>query len=317
MLADMLGRRLLLGAVTLFFTLTLVFVIIRMVPSDPATVLMMGEATPEQLDRLRELWGLDKSIVEQFFIYLANLVQGNAGDSYQFQRVAGMPGVPVFDLVMNRLPATGYLALVAIIFSMLIALPLGILAALFPDSILDKLVLILASVLASVPAFFSGMLLMLFFSLTLRILPTGGYDSPQSVILPALALSFSFSAVLLRVTRTEMARIMRSEFIQSARAKGLRSWRIVLVHALKNAMIPLLTIIGLRFGDLLAGSVVVETLFRWPGIGGLMIDSIIARDYPVVQLVIPLAALAFIIVNITVDVLFGALDPRLRTGGRS
>ncbi|SEQ10677.1 peptide/nickel transport system permease protein/oligopeptide transport system permease protein [Devosia sp. YR412] len=311
---QLLARRVLLGLCTIFATLALVFVIIRLVPSDPASMLLLADATPEQLAALRKLWGLDQPIPTQFFIYVSNLLQGNAGDSYQYQRVAGLPGTPAFGLVMSRLPATAWLAVVALSFSILIAVPLGVLAALWKDSILDKAVLLVASVLSSIPAFFSGILLIVFFALNLRILPTGGSELPQSVILPGLALSLTFAAVLLRVTRTEMGRVMASEYVVTARAKGLRRGTVVWVHAFKNAVIPLITVIGLRLGDLLAGAVVVETLFRWPGIGRLMIDSIVARDYPVVQVVIPLAAFVFVAVNIAVDLVYGAVDPRAREG---
>jgi peptide/nickel transport system permease protein len=307
--------RLMLGLCTVFATLLLVFVIIRLVPSDPAAMLLLADATPEQLASLRELWGLDRPIPTQFFIYVGNLLQGNAGDSFQYQRVAGLPGTPAFELVMARVDATALLAIVALGFSILIAVPAGVVAALHKDSMVDRIVLLCASVLSSIPSFFSGILLILLFSLTLGWLPTGGNETPLSVVLPGLALSLTFAAVLCRVTRTEMGRVLDSEYVVTARAKGLRRRRVVWVHAFRNAVIPLITVIGLRFGDLLAGAVVVETLFRWPGIGRLMIDSIVARDYPVVQVVIPLAALVFVIVNISVDLIYGLIDPRARQGG--
>ena len=300
----------------MFFTVLLVFVIIRLIPSDPAAMLLLADATPEQIAKLRALWGLDQSIPYQFLTYVTNLVQGNAGDSYQYQRIAGLPGTPAFGLVLERLPATGWLALVAITISMTIAIPLGIATALKPDGMFDTIVLAITSFLTAIPSFFMGMLLILFFSLKLRLLPTGGNDTGASVLLPAITLALHFSAVLLRVTRTEMGRVLQSEYILTARAKGLRSYTVVFIHAFKNVLIPLITIIGLRLGDLLSGAVVVESLFRWPGVGNLMIDSIIARDYPVVQVVIPMAAVIFVAINVTVDLLYGLADPRVRAGGK-
>lgn len=308
----MLVNRTLLGGLTLVVSLVLVFVIVRVIPSDPAAVLLRDDATPEQIDQVRRLWGLDRPIPEQFAVYVGNLLRGNAGESYQFQRDAGVAGTSAFALVIDRIPATVQLALSALVLAIAIGVPLGAYTALKPDSWLDHATLGITILLTSLPSFWTGMLLILLFGLVLGVLPTGGTGTPLHVVLPAVTLALPFAAVLARLARTEMARVLRTEYIVTARAKGLPGQRVLWRHALRNALIPLVTVIGLRLGHLLNGAVVVETLFRWPGVGRLMIDAIGARDYPVVQVIVPLTAALFVLVNILVDMVYGIVDPRVR-----
>lgn len=311
----MLVKRALLGMLTLVVALVLVFVIVRLIPSDPAAVLLRDDATPEQIQQVRQLWGLDRPIPEQFVVYVGNLLRGNAGESYQFQRDAGVPGTPAFGLVLDRVPATLELALAALFLAILVGVPLGAYTALKPDSWLDHATLFVTIMLTSLPSFWIGMLLIMLFGLALGLLPTGGSGTPQHVILPAVTLALPFAAVLSRLARTEMGRVLRAEYIVTARAKGLQGQTVLWKHALRNACIPLVTVIGLRLSHLLNGAVIVETLFRWPGVGRLMIDAIGARDYPVVQVIVPLSAVLFVLVNILVDVLYGVVDPRVRATG--
>jgi ABC-type dipeptide/oligopeptide/nickel transport system permease component len=290
--------------------------LVRILPSDPAALLVPGDAPPQDVDYVRHLWGLDRSIPEQFVTYVINLLSGNAGNSYQYSIIsAGQPGTPAFGLVMNRLPNTLQLALVTLIFSVLIAIPLGVITALNADSWLDHTIFSASMALTALPSFFIGILLIYLFALYLKLLPTGGIGKPENLVLPALVLSFHFIVTLTRLTRTEMGRVLKSEYITTAHAKGLARSTVFWKHALRNTMIPLVTVIGLRLGSLFNGAVVVETMFRWPGIGKMMVDAIGARDYPVIQVIVPLSAVVFVVINILVDLIYGMVDPRVRVGG--
>jgi len=304
--------RVIQGVFTFLVTMLLVFGMLRVIPSDPAAVLLRDDATPEQIAHVRQLWGLDQPIQVQFVVYLGNLLRGDAGDSFQYQYTAGTAGTPAFGLVISRLPATVQLAVVALLISIVVSIPLGIITALKRDTLLDHLVTGAVLMFGSLPNFWIGMQLILFFGLSLHLLPTNGFGTPQHVILPAVTLAVPFSVVLIRMTRTEMGRALQADYVRTANSKGL-PLRVVLVrHALRNVLIPLVTIIGLRLGTLLNGAVVVETLFGWPGLGRLMIESISARDYPVIQVIVPLAALLFVATNLLVDLMYGWVDPRVK-----
>jgi ABC-type dipeptide/oligopeptide/nickel transport system permease component len=307
-------RRLLLGLLTLVLTLWLVFMMVRLIPGNPAAVLLSDDATTEQIDYVTQLWGLDDPIPVQFGVYINNLLHGNAGDSYQYQTTAGSAGQDAMSLVLARLPLTVELAVTSIVLSILVSIPLGLISALLRDTWLDHVTMTTTLLVGSIPNFWIGMQLILLFGVTLGLLPTGGSGTPKHVILPAITLALPFIAVLTRLTRTEVARVMRAEFITTARAKGLDSQTVVVRHALRNAMIPIATILGLRLGGLLNGAVVVEVLFGWPGLGRLLIDAINARDYPIIQVVVPLAAVMYVAINIVVDILYGILDPRVMMG---
>ncbi|CAG0954557.1 Glutathione transport system permease protein GsiC [Anaerolineae bacterium] len=308
--------RFLKGLLTLVAVLVLVFLLIRVVPSDPAAMLVPEDAPPEMVEYVRHLWGLDRPIHEQFATYVINMLSGNAGDSYQYSSLSrGSSGTPAFGLVMSRLPNTLLLALITLALSVSIAVPLGVITALNADSWLDHTVFSISMMLTSLPNFFVGIMLIYIFALWLGILPTGGIGKPENLVLPAVVLSLHFTVTLTRLTRTEMGRVLRSDYITTANAKGLSKRIVFWKHALKNVMIPLVTVIGLRLGGLFNGAVVVETMFRWPGIGKMMVDAIAARDYPIVQVIVPLSAIVFVGINILVDLIYGLVDPRVRAGG--
>lgn len=309
-------RRVLKGLVTLVAAVVLVFVMVRIIPSDPAAALVPRDAPPELAARVRQLWGLDRPMPEQFVTYIANLLRGDAGESYQFSSIAaGQAGVPAFGLVLSRVPNTLLLALVTIVLSISIALPLGVLTAVKADSWLDRAIFALSMALTSIPGFFIGILLIFIFSLWLGLLPTGGVGTPLHVVLPAITLSLHFTVLLTRLTRTEMGHALKSDYVRTAYAKGLTGQTVFWRHALKNVLIPLVTVIGLRLGGLLNGAVIVETLFRWPGVGSLMIAAVATRDYPIIQIIVPLGAFFFVVINILLDVIYAVIDPRLRVGG--
>lgn len=307
----MILTRLLRGLITLAIVTVLVFVLLRSVPGDMAAMLAGGDATEEQVEELREMWGLNKSLGEQFIIYIRNLLKGDTGWSYQYLE-NGKPLYTAMDLVLMRLPNTFLLAIAALVIALVVSIPIGVISAVKPGGFIDNLGMTLTFTVQSIPIFFIGMLLIMIFSLWTGVLPTGGSGSFAHLILPAVTLSAHTTTQLLRVTRTEVGRVMDSDFIRTSRAKGLSTRSVIFKHGLRNAMIPLVTVIGLRFGALLHGAVICETLFRWPGIGNLLITSLNNRDYAVVQILVPYTAFIFIVLNIIVDILYGILDPRIR-----
>lgn len=307
----MILTRLLRGLITLAIVTVLVFILLRSVPGDMAAMLAGGDATEEQIEELREMWGLNKGLGEQFFIYIRNLLKGDTGWSYQYLE-NGKPLYTAMELVLMRLPYTFLLAIAALMIALIVAIPMGVFSAIKPGGIIDNIGMTMTFTVQSIPIFFIGMLLIMIFSLGMGLLPTGGSGSFANLILPALTLSAHTTTQLLRVTRTEVGRVMDSDFIRTSRAKGLSTRSVIFKHGLRNAMIPLVTVIGLRFGALLHGAVICETLFRWPGIGNLLITSLNNRDYAVVQILVPYTAFIFIVLNIIVDILYGILDPRIR-----
>lgn len=307
---NMLITRLLRGLLTVFLASLLVFVMLRIIPGDAATILAGPEATPDEIEALREAWGLNEPILTQFVIYLRKLITGDAGMSYAY-RTGTMLLMPASDLVWSRIPNTLILAFTALIITVIGAVPIGVYTAKRPGGWLDNIVSSTGFILKALPLFFVGIVLMMVFGLKLKWLPTGGTGSWKNLILPAVTLSAHEIVTLTRLTRTEVGRVLRSDHIRTARAKGLKSSVILYKHALRNVSIPLVTSIGLRLGKLINGAVVVETLFRWPGIGSLMVTSLNGRDYPVIQVLIPYAAFVFVVVNLIVDMLYGVLDPRV------
>lgn len=310
----MILRRLIRGVVTVMLVTILIFVLLRVVPGDPASLLAGDDATQETIDEIRTAWGLDKPIIEQFFIYVGNLLSGDAGMSYQYRTNFSHELVwKVTDLVRTRLPYTMMLAGAALLINIVVALPLGVLTAMKKGSMLDNTVMGVGSVILAFPNFFIGLIFILLFAITFKILPAGGSGTLAHLVLPALTLSMHYNVQLTRLTRTEIGQDLTSDYIRMCRAKGLSQYRVLFVHGLRNAAIPVITMLGLRFGTMMGGSVVVESLFRWPGIGSLLIDAVNTRDYPTVQYLVPYVAVVFIIVNIVVDILYGILDPRIRT----
>ena len=273
--------------------------------------MLAGEgASEEDIAEIEKLWGLDKSYIEQFFDYVKSLLSGNAGMSFQYTN-NGKPIYTVTELVFARMPNTILLAIASIIISVVFGAILGTLSALKPGSWFDTIITALGFVINSFPVFFIGIVLVSIFALSLHWLPSGGSGNFASLLLPAMTLSMHFCITMTRMTRAEILRVMSSGFIRAVRAKGISETMVLFVHALRNAAIPLVTLIGLRIGNLLGGSVVVEGLFRWPGIGQLLITSVQVRDYATVQFLVPYVAFVFVVMNLIVDILYGVLDPRV------
>ncbi len=301
----------LLGLLPVLLGVTvLVFVMMRIAPGDPL-IAMLGEdsrgISREALDELREQYGLNTDPVRQYLTFMSGVIKGDLGKSVRTKQ-------PVVREIGSRLPATLLLATTGLAISLSIGLTLGVLAAVYRRTIVDYLAIVLALAGVSIPVFWSGLLLMLFFALQLGWLPASGFGTWRHLLLPATAIGFASSAIIARVTRSSMIEVLRSDYVRTARAKGLDERRINLRHALRNAMLPIVTVIGLQFGGLLGGSVLTETVFAWPGIGRLVVDSIRAQDGPLVQGTVLFIAVVFIVMNLLVDVSYALLNPRIRYG---
>ena len=288
-----------------FGVVTLVFVALRM-SGDPAATMLPGDASVEELRDLRHALGLDQPLLVQYVRFLGSAVTGDFGTSLRHQE-------PAMALVLERLPATLELAFAALILSVVVGVPLGIIAALRRGKLADIAAMAFAVVGQATPYFWMGIMLILVFAVELRWVPTSGRGGFERLILPAVTLGTHFMAVLARLTRTSMLEVLGQNYVVTARAKGLTERAVVLVHALKNAAVPVVTLIGLQFGTLLGGAVVTETIFAWPGVGRLAVQSIFVRDYPVVQAGVFVLALSFVAINLLVDLLYGWLDPRTRS----
>lgn len=285
--------------------ITVLFFAVRLTPGEPVELLLPEEASPEQIAQVREAWGLDDPLPVQFLAYAKNVVQGDLGVSRIYDR-------PVLDVVTERLPATLKLAGAALALALVIAIPLGVFTSLRPGSPFDVTVSSLSLAIQSVPSFFLGVQLILLVSVRLELLPSSGSGGLKYIILPAVTLSADSLALMIRIIRTEMIRVMKQDYIRVAYAKGLDRKRVIIRHAFRNAANPLVTLTGLRLGALLSGAVITETIFAWPGVGRLVIQSVLGRDYALIQGVVLIAAVVFVTVNIVVDVIYGLLDPRVR-----
>jgi peptide/nickel transport system permease protein len=298
--------------VTLF-----VFFLGRMIPGDPVMQLIPPEEarnlTPEQLDGMRRSFGLDRPILVQYFSWIGDLARGDLGRSIRNRQ-------HVTFMVAERLPVTGQLALMSMMISITLGVPLGVLAALRPRSSLDSVTSVVALIGVSMPNIFLASALIFVFAYTLQIMPSGGFirfsDAPleslKYALLPAITLGTGLMGSVMRITRTSMIEVLGLDYVATARAKGLAPARVLFAHALKNAFIPVLTVIGLQVGGILGGSFIVEQIFAIPGIGRLAVNAIFARDYPVVQGVVLFIAIVYLVVNLLVDLIYAALDPRIR-----
>jgi ABC-type dipeptide/oligopeptide/nickel transport system permease component len=305
---EMLGytiRRVLLAVFVLWGVVTVVFIIVRLVPADPALLIAGMDATPEQLAELRKRMGLDQPLIVQYFAYLAGAVTGDFGNSYT-------QGVPVMTLVGQALPNTALLAVLACMLAVVVSFPLGLLAALRVNRPTDRIVTTASLLTQSLPGFWVGVVLMLVFSQMLKLLPSTGFSSPAALVLPVVTVALPFIAILTRMTRSGLLEVVGEGYITTARAKGLSERIVIFVHATRNALIPVITVVGLEFGTLLGGAVITETVFSFPGIGKLLVGSILTRDYALVQACVMLIAAAFVVVNLVVDLVYGYLDPRVR-----
>lgn len=296
-------RRLLHMAITLFVVSLVVFFMVRL-RGDPISVMAPPTFSEEQVARLREAWGFDKPLLEQYVLFITKAITGDFGQSIQARR-------PAMELVFERLGNTYLLASAAAILGVVIALPLGILSAVKRNSLIDLISSAFASLGNAMPNFWLGLMLIIIFSVNLRILPAFGALEPAAIIMPAVTLAVGTAARLSRITRSSMLEVLNQDYIRTAYSKGLSDRRVLYQHALRNALIPIITVFGLQLGWLLGGSVIVESVFSWPGLGRLMIESINVRDITVVQAGLLWFALSFLIINFVIDLLYVYLDPRI------
>ncbi|HVB59857.1 MAG TPA: ABC transporter permease [Ktedonobacteraceae bacterium] len=312
MLRYMLRRILFMIPVALLVSF-LTFMMIHLIPGDPARILLGEYATPQTVAALDQQLGLNKPLPIQFGLWLWQAAHGNLGQSIQLDQ-------PVSQAILQRLPVTAELGICALIYSLLLAVPLGIYSATHRNSVGEWLANVFSLFSTAIPNFVLGLALIFFFAVDLRVFPPGGYvplnqdtlANLQDLILPMVALGTGAVAVNMRQIRASMIEALGQDYVQTARAKGVSERRVAYVHALKNAMLPVLTIVGLQVGSILAGAFIIETIFLWPGIGQLTIMSILSKDYPVVQGVVLLSAFSYMAANLLIDLLYAAIDPRIR-----
>lgn len=300
-------RRLWHAALTLFGVSVLVFVVLRVIPGDPAKMLLPEGAPQSAVDELNRHLGLHRPLAVQYLLFLQSVFQGDFGQSFQYR-------APAARVVLERVPATVDLTVAAMLLITSIGVPIGLVAAVRRRTPYDYGGMIFAVLGQSLPNFWLGIMLVLLFGVTIRWLPTSGFESWRHLILPSITLAAYPTAFVARLTRSGMLEVLGQDYIRTARSKGLPEAKTVLRHALKNAIIPVLTVIGLQIGILLSGAVITESVFAWPGIGKLIVDAIFSRDFPVVQTVLILSAAIFVLVNLVVDLMYTLVDPRIRFG---
>jgi len=311
-------RRLAQAVPTVILTTVLIFLILHLVPGDPAAVLAGSDAPPDVVEALRREMGLDRSLPVQYLLWLSRVLRGDLGVSY-------VSKFPVWTLILRRLPATLELTVAGLAVGVILGMPAGILAAIRRGRLLDFLVTSSSALFLSVPNFWIGITFILAFALALNWLPPSGrvplVENPLTaikfLILPALTLGMHIAAIFARFSRTALLEVLNEPFIRTARAKGLREWVVIVRHAFRNALLPVLTILGLQAGYLLGGAVVVESVFAWPGLGRMIVESIGNRDYTAVQGVLLVFVGMFVLVNLLTDLAYGWADPRIRVGRRT
>jgi peptide/nickel transport system permease protein len=300
-----LARRLVLTIPVLLGVATLVFSLIHLIPGDPAQAMLGEAASPEDIADLRQRLGLDRPLVEQYGSFLQGVLKGDLGTSLRTSQ-------PVTTMIAERMPATFELAAAAMLFAIAVAIPLGMAAAVRRGTGVDHGAMTLALLGISIPNFWLGPLLAIVFAVELGWLPVSGRGTLAHLVLPAISLGAALAAILARMTRATLLEELREQYVQAARARGASRFRAVARHAFRNSLIPVVTLIGLQFGAVLTGAVITETIFAWPGIGRLLIQSIGFRDYPLVQGCILLIAVTYVGVNLLTDLFYGVLDPRIR-----
>lgn len=300
------ARRLIHTVFVAIAALTVMFFLVRL-SGDPAQMMAGADATAAEVEQIRERLGFNRPVYMQLITYYGDAVRGDLGTSLRYNS----PAVP---LVVERLPATIELTVTALVISILVAVPAGVISAVRRNSMLDRIVMVGALLGQTVPVFWLGIVLIVIFSVQLGWLPTGGRGGWQHLILPAFTLATFNMARIARLVRSEMLEVINQDYIRSARSKGLREFTVVTNHALRNAAIPAITIIGLQMGHLLGGAVVTETVFSWPGLGRLMVQSIHFRDFPTIQVAVLFLAITVAIINLLVDLSYAWLDPRIRYG---
>ncbi|HEX7022091.1 MAG TPA: ABC transporter permease [Trueperaceae bacterium] len=293
--------------VTVAFVAITIFLMVRLLPGDPARVIAGVLASEQDVARIRVQLGLDQPLWTQAGIFLGNLIHGDLGTSAR-------TSTPVVTEISARLAATTQLALVSTLLAIMIGVPLGALAAARAGGITDLIVSTLVLFGISMPVYWLGLMLIILFSIRLQWLPAAGADGPLAIVLPAVTLAFFSVAFIARITRSSMLEVLRQDYVRTATAKGVRRRVVLWRHALRNALAPVITVIGLQFGELLGGAILTETVFGWPGLGRLLVDSIFSRDYPMVQGLVIVFALMFALVNLVVDLLYERIDPRVSYG---
>lgn len=292
-------------AIFMVLGITIIVFIITNVLGDPAILLLDSEATEEQHQMLRRSLGLDRPLYTQYFVFLKKLAKGDFGMSIQFQE-------PALKLVLQHVPATVELTLASLLFGVVIAIPVGVISAVRPYSLIDRVSRLIALIGQATPGYWLGIMAILFFGVKLRWLPISGRGDLSQLILPAVTLGLFSLAAFMRLTRSAMLDVMDKDYIRTARIKGLPERKVVLKHAFKNALIPVVTIVSVFMGRLLGGAVVTETIFAWPGLGRLSVQAIQSSDFPVVQAAVFVMAFLFITINLTVDILYCWIDPRIK-----
>lgn len=299
--------------VVMFVVVTIVFIIVRVAPGDPAAVMLGPDATAQDVASLRERLGLDRPLLLQYVLFLVQLAQGDLGESIFLNR-------PVLQAIAERAEPTFFLTIFSIFIASTIALPIGIYSAYRRGSVFDQSMTTVAMLAASVPSFWLGLLLIQFFAVRLGFFPVSGYGGPGASLvtrlshlaLPALALGITSSALILRFTRASMLDVLSDDYVRTARSKGMSEFRVVLKHAFKNALIPILTVLGLTAALLVSGAVVTETVFGLPGVGSLVVTAVLRRDYPVIQGALLIIAALYVLINFLIDMLYIVVDPRVR-----
>jgi len=297
-------RRFLRGLITLWLVVTIVFFGLR-ISGDPVTLMLGFEATPEAIDSMQEKLGLNDSIPVQYLRYMQLVARGDFGNSLREPR-------PVTEVVLDRVPATLELAFASLVLAVVIGIPIGIFAALRRNSLVDRGLMAFAFLGQSAPNFFVGILLILCFSLWLQVLPSAGRGTWQHLIMPAVTLSTYGMASMARLTRSSILEVLGADYVRTARAKGLRDSSVLLGHVLRNAALPVITILGLQVGLAISGAVITETVFAWPGMGRLAANAVFRRDYPVIQFTVLLIATSVVLINFLIDIIYGLVDPRIR-----
>jgi len=298
-------RRVVLAIPVVLGVATLVFLLMHLIPGDPVEIMLGESAAQTDIQQLRRQLRLDRPLVDQYGAFLVDALRGDLGESLHLHQ-------PVVSIILQRAPATIELALAAMLFACGLALPLGWLSAARPRGGWDLAALSASLLGVSMPSFWLGPLLVLLFALTLDWLPVSGRESFSAVILPAITLGGGMAAILMRMTRSSLLEVMRRDYVVVARAKGLPAWRVWLRYGFRTALLPLLTLLGLQIGGLLAGAVITETIFAWPGLGRLTVQAILSRDYPLVQGCVLVVALGYVVVNLATDLLYAVADPRIR-----
>jgi len=301
-------RRLLLAIPVLLGVIFVVMLTLDVIPGDPVALMLGEHATKEAVARLREFLGLDKPLVVRYFQYLGRLATGDLGRSIQQNR-------PVLDELAEAWPATLQLTLAALALAAAVGIAAGIVSAVWPNSAFDAVARLASLFGLSMPVFWTGLVLIVVFAFWLPWFPVGGTGSPAHLVLPAVTLALPSIAMIARMTRSSVLEVLREDYVRTARAKGVHEHWVVVKHALRNAFIPILTLLGLQAGQLMGGAVLTETVFAWPGLGRLMVKAIFARDYVLLQGAVLIFALAFVVVNLIVDLSYGALDPRISRQG--